>query len=30
VTAAYRPCFDIDTTMTRDGWVLLGGRRLAD
>jgi ribosomal protein L11 methyltransferase len=30
VTAAYRPCFDIDTNATRDGWVLLGGRRRAD
>jgi ribosomal protein L11 methyltransferase len=27
VTAAYRPCFHIETTTTRDGWVLLGGRR---
>jgi ribosomal protein L11 methyltransferase len=30
VTAAYRPCFDIDTSTERDGWVLLGGRRRAD
>jgi ribosomal protein L11 methyltransferase len=30
VTAAYRPCFDIDTKIVRDGWVLLGGRRRAD
>jgi ribosomal protein L11 methyltransferase len=30
VTAAYRPCFDIDTITTRDGWVLLGGRRRTD
>jgi ribosomal protein L11 methyltransferase len=29
VTAAYRPCFDIHTIAMRDGWVLLGGRRLA-
>jgi ribosomal protein L11 methyltransferase len=27
VTAAYRPWFHIETTTTRDGWVLLGGRR---
>lgn len=30
VTAAYRPCFHIATMTTRDGWVLLGGRRRAD
>jgi ribosomal protein L11 methyltransferase len=29
VTAAYRPWFDIGTPATRDGWVLLGGRRNA-
>jgi ribosomal protein L11 methyltransferase len=29
VTAAYRPWFHIETTMTRDGWALLGGRRRA-
>jgi ribosomal protein L11 methyltransferase len=27
VTAAYRPWFHIETITTRDGWVLLGGRR---
>ena len=27
VTAACRPWFHIETTMTRDGWALLGGRR---
>jgi len=27
VTAAYRPWFHIETTTTRDGWVLLGARR---
>jgi ribosomal protein L11 methyltransferase len=30
VTAAYRPWFDIATTATRDGWVLIAGRRLVD
>jgi ribosomal protein L11 methylase PrmA len=30
VTAAYRPWFDIGTTATRDGWVLLAGQRRAD
>ena len=30
VTAAYRPWFHIETNMTRDGWVLLGGRRQAN
>jgi ribosomal protein L11 methyltransferase len=30
VTAAYRPWFHIETTMTRDGWVLLSGRRHAN
>jgi len=30
VTAAYRPWFHIETTMTRDGWVLLSGRRRAN
>jgi ribosomal protein L11 methyltransferase len=30
VTAACRPWFHIGTTTTRDGWVLLAGRRLAD
>ena len=30
VTAAYRPWFHIETTMTRDGWVLLSGRRQAN
>jgi ribosomal protein L11 methyltransferase len=30
VTAAYRPCFHIDAKTTRDGWVLLGGRKRAD
>ena len=30
VTAAYRPWFHIETTMTRDGWVLLCGRRQAN
>jgi ribosomal protein L11 methyltransferase len=29
VTAAYRPWFHIDTTTTRDGWVLLSGCRQA-
>jgi len=29
VTAAYRPWFDIATTATRDGWVLLAGQRRA-
>ena len=27
VTGAYRPWFHIETTTTRDGWVLLGARR---
>jgi ribosomal protein L11 methyltransferase len=27
VTAAYRPWFHIETTTTRDGWVLLSARR---
>jgi ribosomal protein L11 methyltransferase len=30
VTAAYRPWFDIATAATRDGWVLLAGRRRTD
>jgi ribosomal protein L11 methyltransferase len=30
VTAAYRPWFHIDTNITRDGWVLLSGRRQAN
>jgi ribosomal protein L11 methyltransferase len=30
VTAAYRPWFDIATTATRDGWVLIAGCRLVD
>ena len=30
VTAAYRPWFHIETTMARDGWVLLSGRRQAN
>lgn len=30
VTAAYRPWFDIATSVTRDGWALLAGRRRAD
>jgi ribosomal protein L11 methyltransferase len=30
VTAAYRPWFHIDTSTTRDGWVLLSGCRQAN
>jgi ribosomal protein L11 methyltransferase len=30
VTAAYRPWFDIAIAATRDGWVLLAGRRRTD
>ena len=30
VTAAYRPWFDIALTAAREGWGLIGGRRLAD
>jgi len=30
VTEAYRACFDIALTATREGWGLLSGRRLAD
>jgi len=30
VTAAYRPWFHIETTTTRDGWVLLSARRLTN
>jgi ribosomal protein L11 methyltransferase len=30
VTAAYRACFDIAVTATREGWGLLSGRRRAD
>jgi ribosomal protein L11 methyltransferase len=30
VTSAYRPWFHIESTMTRDGWVLLSGRRQAN
>ena len=30
VTAAHRPCFDIGLSTTREGWVLLSGRRRAD
>ena len=30
VTAAHRPCFDIASSATREGWVLLSGRRRAD